>query len=124
MKVWNRGDVPGAASHRTRLESVEIVGDVDDDHFDDVIWKTAGRFMYKACVWRPITEQAIDVGFASTPNDPHASREVYSYGANGAEVRTVYVYHWVTIPVTEDIDALDRTTFPVVGDFVIVVGVK
>jgi hypothetical protein len=53
------------------------VGDVGNDHFHDFIWEAAGRFVHGVCLWRHIAEQAVDVGFASTPNDPHANREVY-----------------------------------------------
>ena len=79
VDVWDRGGVPGAASQRTRLESVEIAGDVGDDHFHDFVWEVRGLFWFGTCPWRRVTEQTIDVSFASTPNDPHAKREFYSY---------------------------------------------
>jgi hypothetical protein len=76
------------------------------------------------CLWRRTIEQAIDLGFASTPNDPHSGLEVYPYDANGAEVRTVYAHWWIAIPDPEDIDTLEQPTFPVVSGFNIVVGVR
>ena len=65
------------------------MGDMGDDHFHEFIWKAAGRFVRDTGPWRRITEQAIDVGFASVPNDPHPTREVYPYGA---EVRAIYAH--------------------------------
>jgi hypothetical protein len=65
VKVRDRGGVPGAASQRTRFEGVEVaggVGDVGDDHFHDLVWEAAGRFVRGG----RIAEQAIDIGFAST----------------------------------------------------------
>jgi hypothetical protein len=56
VEVRDRGDVPGAASQRRRLESVEVAGDVGDDHFHDFRWEAAGRFACGAYVWRRITE--------------------------------------------------------------------
>jgi hypothetical protein len=73
VKVWDHGDVPVAASQRKRLERVEVVGDKTNDHFQEFIWKAVGRSVCSMCLWRRIAKQAIDVGFASTPNDPHVS---------------------------------------------------
>lgn len=92
VEVWDRGEVPGAAGQRTRFECVEVagsVGDVGDDHFRDVIWEGAGRFMHGACLGMRVAEQAIDVGFAPTPSDPYASRELYPYGESDAKIRAV-----------------------------------
>jgi hypothetical protein len=86
------------------------VGDVGDDHFRGVVRKVAGRFVRGTCVWRHITEQAIDVGLASTPYDPQPSREVYAYGANGAEVRGIYARRWVVIPDAGGIGAHVKPT--------------
>ena len=93
MKVRDGSDVPGATSQRIRLESVEVVSDVGNNHFHDFIWEAGGRSVRGARLLRRVAEQAIDVGLGSTPNYPHGSQEVYFYGANGAEVRAIYV-HW------------------------------
>ena len=42
------------------------MSDMGDNHFHDFIWEVGGRFVRR----RRIIEQAIDVGFASMPNDP------------------------------------------------------
>jgi hypothetical protein len=92
VEVWDRGEVPGATGQRTRFECVEVagsVGDVGDDHFRDVIWEGAGRFMHGRCLGMRVAEQAVDAGFTPTPSDPYASREVYPYGENDAKVRAV-----------------------------------
>ena len=80
--------------------------------------------MRDKCLWRRTIEQAIDLGFASTPNDPHSGREVYPYDANGADVRTVYAHRWIAIPDPEDVGPIERPIFPAVGGFNIVVGVR
>jgi hypothetical protein len=98
---------------------VEVVSDVDDDHFHDFIREAAARYA-GVCLWRRMTEQAIDVGFASTPNDPHSTREVCPYGANGADVRGICVHQWVAVPDTEDISPLERPAFPVAEAIVVV----
>jgi hypothetical protein len=96
------------------------VGDVGNDHFHDFVWEAADRSVRGG----RITEEAIDVGFASTPNDPHPSREAYPYGANGTEVRGIHTHLLIAIPGTEDTGPLERPVFPVAGGFVIVVGVR
>ena len=53
MEVWDRDDVPGAASQRTRLESAEVMDKVGDDHFHDFIRNAAGRFVRGTRAWRP-----------------------------------------------------------------------
>jgi len=42
VEVWDHGDIPGATSQRIRLESVQVVGEVRDDHLRDVIREQAG----------------------------------------------------------------------------------
>jgi hypothetical protein len=100
------------------------VSDVGDDGLDDLIREAASRCVRDACLRRRSTEQAIDAGFASTPNDLHASREVYPYGANGANIRDVHVHQRAAIPDTEDVGPFKGPALPVVGGFVIVAGVR
>ena len=45
IEEWDGGGVPGATGQRARFESLEIVSEVGDDHFDDFIWDATGRFM-------------------------------------------------------------------------------
>ena len=68
------------------------MGDVGDDHFHDFVWETLGRFARNTCLWWPITEQAVDLGFTSSPNDHHAIRDVYPYDTIGAGVRAIRVH--------------------------------
>jgi len=49
VKVWDRGDVPRAASQRACLESAEIVGEVGDDDNHDVVWEATGRLVDGGC---------------------------------------------------------------------------
>ena len=67
------------------------------------MWEAGVRFAYSAWFWRRITEQAIDGNFALMPNGLHASREVYLYDADSAEVRAIYVHWGVAIPDAGDI---------------------
>ena len=92
VKVRDGGDVPGTAGQRKRLESAEVAGDVGDDHFYDLVWEGAGRYVRNGCLWRRTTKQTIDLGFASAPNDLHTNREVHPYGTKGVEVRDVYAH--------------------------------
>jgi hypothetical protein len=94
---------------------------VGGDHFHDFIREAVGRSMRGGCLRRRIAELVIDVGFASTPGNPHATREVYPYGANGVGVRGVYVSQWATVPDTKDIGPLERPAFKVVEAIVVVV---
>jgi hypothetical protein len=43
---------------------------------------------------------------------------------NGAEVRSIHVNWGATIPDANDIGSPERSTFPVVEDIVVVVGVR
>jgi hypothetical protein len=81
--------------------------------------KSIGR-----CEGMWITEQAFDVGFASTPNDPPVCRDVYPFGADGAEVRDICAHQRIAIPDPKDIGLLENLTFPVVGNIVVVVGAR
>ena len=118
VKMWDHGHVPGAACQWEGLESVEIAGDMGDDHFHNFIWKVAGRYVCGTCLWRRITEQAIDVDLALVPNGLHTGREVHLCGASGAEVRAVYAHRLVVIPGAVDVGLLGRLTCPDVGGFV------
>ena len=68
MDVWDRGDVPRAASQRTRLERITIAKEVVDDRFYDFVWETTGGFVCDVYPWRCVAEQAVDFGFASLPH--------------------------------------------------------
>ena len=63
---------------------------MSDDHSHDFIRGAASQIVRDGCLWRRITDQATDVGFDSTPNNPCASREAYPYGANGVEIGAIY----------------------------------
>ena len=43
MKMRNGGAVPGARGEGARPEAASVVGDVDDDHVDDLLGKSIGR---------------------------------------------------------------------------------
>lgn len=80
VEVRGGGDIPGAASQRKRLEAAHITGEVGDDHLHDFVWEIRGRFVRgvcrfvrSVCPWRRIVEEAVDLGFASIPNDDHTS---------------------------------------------------
>ena len=50
MKAWDRGDaLVGAASRRTRLKRLEVVGETGDDHFHNFVWEAAGQFVRSTC---------------------------------------------------------------------------
>ena len=42
MDMCDRDGVPGAANQRTRFESIEVVDEMGDDHFGDLVWKAGG----------------------------------------------------------------------------------
>jgi len=48
MEVWDRGDIPGAASQRTSFESAEVTDEVGDDDFHDFTWEVVGRIVHSA----------------------------------------------------------------------------
>ena len=97
VKAWGREYVPGAASQRTRLESVEVTGEVGDDHLHDFVRNTAGRFVCGMCPRGRIVEEAIGLGFASIPGNYRAGQVDYSYDASGVGVRTSYTRLGVAI---------------------------
>ena len=79
VEVWDRGDVPGVTSQRTRLESVEVVDEMVDDDFHKFVWKGEGGFTSGKGFWGRVAEQDIELGFATIPND--AGQEGYPWGA-------------------------------------------
>ena len=82
VKVRSRDSIPEAAGQRTRLEGAQVAGEVCGYHLHDFVREAAGRFVRSTHPWRRVrTEEAIDLGFASMPNDNDASREICSYGA-------------------------------------------
>jgi len=89
VEVWDGDNVPGAASKRERLESVQVVGDVGDDHFRDFIREGTCRFIPGTRPWKRTTEDAIGLGFASAPNCDHVSRNVCPCSADGTVIRTI-----------------------------------
>ena len=117
VKVRNRDCVPGAASQRTRLESVKVAGEVGDDHFHDFVRDAAGRLVHGT----RNTEEAIDLGVASMPMGHREGQEGYPYGANGAGVRAIHVHLYVAIRATENIEHPERPTSLVVWVIVVVV---
>ena len=74
-------------------------------------------------LWRTVGEQAVDLGLALMPNDHHATREVWTYGASGTEVRAIYI-RWVVIPGGGSMSPVERPLSLVVGDIVGVVAVR
>lgn len=69
VEVWDRDEVPGIASQRTRLESATVEDEMGDDHFYDFVRERDGRFVYGACLRRRARAQTADHGFPSIPND-------------------------------------------------------
>jgi len=120
VEVWDRGDVPGIASQRTRLESAKIVDEMIDDHFHQFVWKVESRFARGNGFWGRVTEQEIDLGFASIPND--ADQERYPCGADDTEIRIARVRRRAVVPDTEDIGVFERHSFLVVVDMLELVG--
>lgn len=114
MEAWDRDNVPGVASQRTRLESAKVVDEMIDDHRHKFVWKVEGRFGRGNCFWGCVTEQDIDHGFASIPND--TNQELYPCGVDNTEVRTARMHRGVIAPDTEDIGVFERTRFVVVVD--------
>ena len=57
VEVWDRGDVPGEAGQRTRLESAKIVGKMGDDHFHDFVWKGCGWFAWGTCLQESVISE-------------------------------------------------------------------
>jgi len=114
--MWGHDGMPGAASPRTLLENVEVTDEAADDHFYDLIRQATGRVVRSTCPRRCATERAIGLVFASVV------REVYPYGANGVEVRTISVYQWRNVLDSDEIGPLERSTPPVIGGVAIVAG--
>ena len=42
VETMNSGDVPGVAGQGTREEAALVVGEIGDDHFDDIQGKLSG----------------------------------------------------------------------------------
>jgi len=60
-----------------RLESAEVVGEVGEDHFHDVMGDMAGRFVRGTCFWSSVVEEAPDTGFTSDAKwSPHESKRL------------------------------------------------
>ena len=56
VEVWDRGDIPGVASQRIRLESARVVDEMGDDHFYDFVWERKMRFECGVGLRRCVTE--------------------------------------------------------------------
>ena len=69
-----------------------MVDDVGDDHLHDPRREAAECSMRDARLSRYFTEQAIDVGFASTPNNPQVNRAVCLNDANGVEAKAMHAH--------------------------------
>ena len=79
VEVWEGSNVPGAASQCECLESGEVIGDVGDDHFHDVVWKRGlglltleDPFVRGACLWGRISEELVEPGSSLVPGGHHA----------------------------------------------------
>lgn len=83
VKVWGDGDVPGAASERTRLEGTKVVGEVGGDHFRYFIWEREGIFVRGTRLGRWVVKKVSNLDSSSMPNSQHVSHEVHPYGARG-----------------------------------------
>lgn len=93
VDMWDRNDVPGTAGQRTLFESVEVVGEVEDDHFHRFEWQATSGLMRSARLRRCVPEQAADPGLASIPGyHGHAIREAEPCGADSTEVRAISPY--------------------------------
>ena len=71
VDVGGYGDVPEATNQRTRLEGIEIVAEICNDHFQDFIREVGQRRFMGSWLRLGIPEQAIDPGFALNPNRCH-----------------------------------------------------
>jgi len=101
------------------------MGEVSDDHFHNFVWQAADRFVDGTSLWRRILEQAIGLGFASVPNDHHASHDTYPCGANSAKISYLCAQMKKgAILDAEDMGLSVRPAFLVVGGIVIVVGMR
>ena len=89
VEMWHRDDVPGAGSQRTRLESAEVVDKVGDDHFHDFVREREGRSACSKSSGGFVTEEAINLDHASTPNGHHAGREAYPYGRGQSQAHAL-----------------------------------
>ena len=114
MEVWDRSDVPGVASQRTRLEGAKIVDEMADDYFHKFVREGEGRFVRGKGLWGRVAEQEIDLGFASIPNN--AGQEGYPCDVGKTEIRNAHVRWQIVVPDTEDIGVFERPRFPVVAD--------
>lgn len=72
VEIRDRGGMPGVASQRTRLESIEVVAEVYNDDYHGVVWDATGRFVRDMRLRRGVAEEASDLDFTSTPNCSHA----------------------------------------------------
>ena len=70
------------------------MNEMGDDHFGDFIREVAGIITRAASRRRYITEEAINLGFASIPDLHHVKREVCPYNADGVDIRAVYERQW------------------------------
>ena len=75
--------------------------------------------MRDTCLRGRVTEKAVDLCLASMPNGYHSP-----YGANNGEIRVTFAHEWGGgILGIEDTGRFERPT-PLVGDAVIVAGLK
>ena len=105
------------ASQRTRLEGTEIVGKVGDDHFHNFMWETAGWFVRVARLWRAVPEEAIELGFALTPNGHHVSRKVSPCDTNRSQNGSHALVGGLLLNI-EDTGSLEGFIFSVGGSIV------
>ena len=122
VEVWECSKIQGVASQRTRLERIEVVDKMGDDHFPDFIREATGRVVRGTRLWGRTAEEIIDLNFALIPNDLHGDREVCPYGANRADVSTVGIdWFVIIIPDVGGIEPFERPTPLVVGDVAMIV---
>ena len=71
-------NVPGIAGQRARFESLDIVDEKCDDHFDKFVREGVWR-SDSGCPWSPATTQyTIDLGFAPVPDDANKEGQPFA----------------------------------------------
>jgi len=81
VDVRDHDGIPGVASQRTRFESAEVVGEVEDDHFHHFVREWEGQSMRRVRPCNLDAEELDDLGFSSVPT----ALQVYPYGVNGGD---------------------------------------
>ena len=68
MDIGEGGDVTGITCKGERFESTDVVGEMADDHFHNLVGKGVGTFDGR-CAWNLVVQYAVNLGFAAVPGD-------------------------------------------------------